>query len=299
MSTPQLDESILRVIDERALALEEQLNANVLFYVGRIHPAYLKPFRTFLEDIAANKTKKKDSVAILLETGGGSVQTVEKMVELIRAHYTGTVTFIVPDMAMSAGTVLCMSGNRIMMDYSSSLGPIDPQVLVKKNGEEMYVPALGYLDKVAELIGKSADNTLTAAEFALLKDLDLGLLRSYEQARDLSVELLKKWLIEYKFKDWIVHETTPELLGQPVTDEQRHARADEIARMLGDNRLWHSHGRFIGINTLRDILRLRIDDYTHDDKLRPAIRTYTDLLTDYMSRQGMKFVLHSPHVKLF
>ena len=238
MSTPKLDESILRVIDEQASSLEEQFQANVMFYMGRIHPAYLRPFRTFLEEIADGK-HKKDSAVIFIETGGGSVQTVEKMVELIRAHYSGKVTFVVPDMAMSAGTVLCMSGDAIMMDYSSSLGPIDPQVLVKKNGEEAYVPALGYLDKVDELIEKSANGTLTAAEFALLKDMDLGLLRSYEQARDLSVELMKKWLIEYKFKDWRVHQGPSKNKGKAVTDKERYARAEDIAKMMGDNRLWH------------------------------------------------------------
>ena len=47
---------------------------------------------------------------------------------------------------MSAGTILCMSGDKIFMDYASILGPIDPQVPTPDTGD--YVPALGYLDKV-------------------------------------------------------------------------------------------------------------------------------------------------------
>lgn len=43
------------------------------------------------------------------------------------------------------------SGDKICMDYSSALGPIDPQVF---NGE-LWVPALGYLEKVEELVAKS------------------------------------------------------------------------------------------------------------------------------------------------
>lgn len=66
---------------------------------------------------------------------------VEKMVEIIRNKYQ-KVYFVVPDYAMSAGTIFCMSGEKIYMDYSSSLGPIDPQVY---NGKE-FVPALAYLD---------------------------------------------------------------------------------------------------------------------------------------------------------
>ena len=57
------------------------------------------------------------------------------------------------------------------MDYSSSLGPIDPQVF---NGKE-WVPALGYLDKVNEMIEKAKNNMLTNAEFLVLQSLDLAL----------------------------------------------------------------------------------------------------------------------------
>ena len=53
-----------------------------------------------------------------------------------------------------------MSGDRIYMDYTSSLGPIDPQI---HNGKE-FVPALGYLDKVEKMIQKSAEGKLTDAE---------------------------------------------------------------------------------------------------------------------------------------
>ena len=72
------------------------------------------------------------------------------------------------------------------MDYSSSLGPIDPQVYNGMN----WVPALGYLDKVEELICKSAKGTLTQAELVMLTQQDLAMLRRHEQARDLTVALL-------------------------------------------------------------------------------------------------------------
>lgn len=57
-----------------------------------------------------------------------------------------------PDYAYSAGTIFCMSGDSIHMDYYSVLGPIDPQV---QNKEGKLVTALGYLDKVKELVEKA------------------------------------------------------------------------------------------------------------------------------------------------
>lgn len=143
------------------------------------------------------------------------------------------------------------------MDYTSSLGPIDPQVPLE-NGQ--LVPALGYIDKVNELIEKSAQNRMTDAELVMLQRLDLATLRRYEQARDLSVNLLKQWLVKYKFKDWAQHQCTNP--GSVVTPEEKEARAEQIARDLSDNNRWHSHGRMIGINTLTGSLKLKIEDYT-------------------------------------
>ncbi|MBI4646281.1 MAG: hypothetical protein HY738_06710 [Bacteroidia bacterium] len=113
------------------------------------------------------------------------------------------------------------------MDYSSSLGPIDPQVYNGKN----WVPALGYLDKVEELIEKSANNQLTEAEFMILQKIDLAELRSFEMARNLTIALLKDWLVNYKFKDWNTHKSNE----QPVTKEEKEKRAEDIANKLSNN----------------------------------------------------------------
>ena len=190
---------------------------------------------------------------------------------------------------MSAGTILCMSGDRIYMDYSSALGPIDPQVF---NGKD-WVPALGYLDKVEQLLERARNSTLSNAEFLILQGIDLAMLSRYEQARDLTITLLKKWLVEYKFKDWTVHGTNPVKLNQPVTHQEKIERAEEIAKQLGDNKLWHSHGRMIGPATLLSLVRLKIDDYSHDTTLRPLVRSYNDLLVEYIARSDYKFFMHS------
>ena len=167
------------------------------------------------------------------------------------------------------------------------MGPIDPQVF---NGKEL-VPALGYLDQVEKFIQKSADNELTEAELILLQNQDLAALSQYEQAKNLTVTLLKKWLVEHKFKDWTQHSST----GKPVTPAEKQARAAEIATTLSDNRIWHSHGRKIGIKTLtgHQKLRLQIDDYSLDYELRARIRQYSNLLMDYIKRYDHRFFLHS------
>lgn len=283
----KLDDHVKEALDKRLEPLEVHFDADCAFYYGPIFPSVEKRFREFIELLKAD-AGTKDRLALFLNTSGGSAETVEKMVEIIRHHYS-EVFFIVPDEAMSAGTIFCMSGDKIYMDYSSSLGPIDPQVY---NGKD-WVPALGYLDQVEQMIEKSARNELTDAEMIILQNQDLALLSQFEQAKNLTVTLLKKWLVEYKFKDWTTHQTTPSLLNQPVTLAEKEARASEIATMLGNNKVWHSHGRRISSTTLTNFIRLKIEDYSADNTLRSAIRAYNDFLTDYISRHDAKFFLHS------
>ena len=281
------DKTIKEILNHNLSQLEAYFESDVIFYYGEIHPSYEKYFRDFIEDLK-EENNLKTRLTIILNTSGGSAETVEKMVEIIRHHYS-EVYFIVPDFAMSAGTIFCMSGDKIFMDYSSSLGPIDPQVF---NGT-MYVPALGYLDKVNELLEKAKDGTLSQAEFIILQNQDLAMLRSFEQAKELTITLLKKWLMEYKFKDWVYHRTDFEKLGKSVSIEEKEKRAAEIADMLGDNKKWHSHGRMISISTLKNIIKLEIEDYSFNIELRNLIRNYNDLLTEYIARNGYKVFLHS------
>lgn len=284
-----LDDSVRVTLKDRLEAIEKYFDADAVFFFGPIYPGVEKRFRDFIEPLRHDGAEKgRSRLVALLNTPGGSAETVEKLVDIIRFHYR-EVFFVVPDSAMSAGTIFCMSGDRIYMDYSSSLGPIDPQVY---NGKE-WVPALGYLDQVEKMIKKSAANQLTNAELIILQNLDLAMLSRYEQAKNLAITLLKKWLVEFKFKDWTAHGTDPDKKNSPVTAEEKERRAEDIAAKLSDNKHWHSHGRMISASTLRLHLRLAINDYSDDRVLTQLIRDYNDLLVDYVMRQGYSTFLHS------
>ena len=282
-----LDSSIADLINQQAEALEDKLKSDVVFYHGSIYPQYFRHFRNFIEEVEDQSKRTEQAISVVLRTGGGSAETTERMVGVLRQHYK-TVNFVVPDVAMSAGTIFCMSGDKIYMDYASSLGPIDPQVPTPDTGD--YVPALGYLDKIAEITSKGS---LTPADVVLLKSIDLAKLALFEQARDLSVDLLKDWLVRYKFKDWKKHRTTNP--GKNVTTAQKAERAEEIARELANHKRWRSHGRNLDVVKLAE-LRIEIDDYSKDPDLRQAIRGYNDPLTGYVDRLQYPFYLHSRHV---
>lgn len=192
------------------------------------------------------------------------------------------MSFIVPNFAMSAGTILVMCGDDIFMDYYSVLGPIDPQV---RKGDR-YVPALGYLEQYERLKQKGHD--LSAAEMIMIEKFDLAEMYEFEEVRELSVSLLKSWLVKYKFKTWTVTDSSK----SPVTLAMREARAEDIARKLNDIKTWHSHGRGISMKMLIDEVNLRISDFGSDQKLNSAVRAYTTLLDDYMGKCGHSRACH-------
>ncbi|WP_336056917.1 SDH family Clp fold serine proteinase [Nitratireductor sp. CH_MIT9313-5] len=287
---PLLDKVIFDTVGTAEEEVENLLQCDLLYYYGELRTGAIPHFRDVVEHLC-DRNGKRDAVGICLTTPGGQAEAVEKMVEIVRHHYKQFFA-IVPRAAMSAGTIFCMAADKIYMDYASSLGPIDPQVPDRE--DRVLVPALGYLDKVEELIAKSHNNQISPAEFQILQNLDLAMLRFYEQSKELSISLLKKWLAEYKFKDWLTHRTTNP--GTRVTDDEKQKRAEEIATKLSDNNLWHSHGRMIGMEKLRKELRLEIEDYGLVQEQREAIRRYSDTLTGYLERQGISMFVYNRHI---
>ena len=267
-------------LNEHLDKLEDILNADVLTIFG--------PMRTGLDKIVKEAVElfqnRRTTIAVILDTLGGTAEVVERMVDVIRHHYD-EVDFLIPDRAMSAGTIFTMAGDRIFMGYFSGLGPIDPQV--EKDGR--LFPALGYLTQYERLCKKAANRELNTAELILLEKLELVELYEFEQARELSHELLTNWLSTYKFKDWNTHSST----GKPVTDEERVQRAEEVASVLSNNERWHSHARTISRNTLRSELRLKIENFEDIPGLSVAIDEYVGLIKDYVQRERLLWFVHT------
>lgn len=275
-----LDNYIKQQLEQHVTKIEDLLGADVLTVISPIMPGLENTVRDAVEKLAPRKA----ALAIILDTQGGIVEVVERMVQTVRQHY-GEVLFIIPNRAMSAGTVFVMSGDRILMDYFSCLGPIDPQI--EKDGR--LPPALSYLSQFERLNAKAAQGTLTSAEYALLTKMDLGELFQFEQARELSTELLIKWLSNYKFKNW----QTTASNGTPVTAAMKESRARQIAEMLNRNDRWHSHGRALNMQTLVGELNLVIEDYSQMGELGPTVREHFDLIQDFMNREKFPSFVHT------
>ncbi|KMO11107.1 hypothetical protein SQ03_28135 [Methylobacterium platani JCM 14648] len=263
----------------------DYIKADVISLMAPMQHNIVEWVRECIEEIK----EKRDRLIVILETEGGSIQVVERIADLLRHHYPNEVSFLIPSHAMSAGTVLAMSGDNIYMDYFSILGPIDPQIVSRSKGD-IYIPALGYLQKYEELISKSKKNTITDAEIAfLIAKFDPAELYHFEQARDLSVELLKKWLVKYKFKNWVTTRTKK----IPVTPDMKEEMADSIAKKLNDIRRWKSHDRGLTMRVIDKEINLSIEDFGLDKDLNDKIRSYYRLLQDYMITVRQSMAIHT------
>jgi len=145
----QLEKMNQSVMTDLLVKLETKLDADVFTYYGEIVNGMERHVKDIIETLAQDP-QKHDKIYVVLTTPGGSLPPVQRMVDILR-HFYQEVNFIVPDYAYSAGTIWCMSGDNIYMNYYSTLGPIDPQV---QNKDGNLVAALGYLDKINELLEK-------------------------------------------------------------------------------------------------------------------------------------------------
>lgn len=280
MDLPPLDQLALDALNERLSKLEQNLSADGITVFGPI--LYGVDNRVY-QAVRSNGTKREKAV-VVIDTVGGLAEVVERMVHVLRHSYKELI-FIVPDKAMSSGTIFVMAGDRILMNPFSTLGPIDPQIFK----DQKLIPALSYLNQFEALVEKSKRGELTTAEYALIEKLDLGELDTFKQARDLSVELVKNWLANYKFKDW----TETETRRAPVDQKMREERAKQIAEALSNNERWHSHARGLNIDVLRDELNLRVEDYSEDAQLFGVIHGYFDLFLDMMRQKKVESFVHT------
>lgn len=274
------------LLHNQLVEIEKVIQGDVLAYFGPI----IDPVHDLLRVALDSLDNRGQKLAVILETEGGFAESAERLHRLFRHNYN-VVDFIVPSFAMSAGTVLVMSGDAIYMDYSSVLGPIDPQV---RRGDERQVSALGYIEKYEKLMEKATTpgGLNTAEMMYLVQHFDPGDISQYEHARDLTIALLEEWLVKFKFKDWKITRTR----GIKVTPKLKSRRAVEIARELGNTKRWHSHARGIPMAILdmdKPGLNLQIVDFGTDATLGSAIRQYYVLLKDYMLRRGHSIVWHT------
>lgn len=263
LSVQELESELLRLISEYNRHRETYLFVYAAA-IGKPIPSVSLEQSDFylIQDLLRDK-KDINKVDFYIETPGGSGETAEEIVGFLRSNFEN-VSFVVSGEAKSAGTILVLSGDEILMTETGSLGPIDAQVRIGRS----VVSASDYMDWVTskrEEAGKQGNlNPFDATMIAQISPGELGnVFHALEFAKDLVVE----WLPKYKFKNWGVTETQK----KPVTDEMKQQRAKEIAEDLTERFKWRTHGRSIKIDELTNDVKLKIIKIDDDLKLSDIV----------------------------
>jgi len=100
-------------------------------------------FYIFRDLLSGQETKIK--VDVYLETPGGSGETAEEIGRFLHNNFD-TVSFVISGEAKSAGTIIVLSGDEILMTETGSLGPIDAQVKIGRS----IVSAYDYMEWIRD-----------------------------------------------------------------------------------------------------------------------------------------------------
>jgi hypothetical protein len=213
-------------------------------------------------------------IDIIIATPGGSAEQVAKFVDKLRPRFTN-VAFIIPSIAMSAGTIFALSGDEIIMDSRAYIGPIDPQV---PNKDGHYVPAQAILALIDD-IQKRGENLLAKGQkppwtdLQILRQLDGKEIGNALNVSRYSIELAENYLRNYKFKTWDKHSD-----GRKVEDTEKEKRASEIAKTLCSNEQWKTHSRGITREAAWSECKIKITHLENIAGLNKAIRRFWALI---------------------
>lgn len=187
-----------------------------------------------------------DGLDLVLHTPGGNVAATESLVEYLKSMFTD-IRVVIPQLAMSAGTMIALASNQIVMGKHSSLGPIDPQI----GG----LPAHGIMEEFERARREiQADPSTIPLWQPIIAKYSPTLIGECEKAVSWANQMVHAWLVAGMFS----------------ADHDSSQKADAVVSELASHALTLSHDRHIS-NVKAKSLGLNILDLEGDQKLQEAV----------------------------
>jgi hypothetical protein len=159
---------------------------------------------------------------LILHTPGGETAATESLVDYLRSIFGTNIRAIIPQLAMSAGTMIACACKQIIMGKHSSLGPIDPQF--------QGVPAHGVVEEFNRAYKEIRQDNIKAAVWQpIINKYPPAFIGECEKAIQWSNEMVKDWL----------------LTGMLQDRENSENIANTIIGELGNHALTKSHARHL------------------------------------------------------
>jgi hypothetical protein len=195
--------------------------------------------------VQGHKTNELD---LILHSPGGSPEAAESIVHYLRSKFTH-IRVVVPQLAMSAATMIACAANRVLMGKHSSLGPTDPQLFLNTPLGPRLVPAQAIIEQFELAKSECRDPALLRAWAPILPQYGPDILVTCENASKLSRELVRQWLAKYM----LAH----------LPARRRGEIVRRCAAYLTSHKKHATHGRHIDRETLRS-KGMQIDDLEID-----------------------------------
>jgi Serine dehydrogenase proteinase len=233
--------TIRQELIRRIEGFDPQTPRRLLLYVANIdHPASqltatdIVPLGDALASLG-----KVDRLDVLLHTTGGSGDMAEKFVEMCRSHCSVELRVIVPNMAKSAGTLIALGADVIVMGYCSELGPIDPQIPIIVGNKPQGVSAWTFI-RTRDLLQQKAQEAIARGEnpavyLQQLAGVDPVFVTHCEQLMTFARQLVRKFIF-----------------GRLPVQQLAEERAKQVVDFLGNVEEHISHGRLISARELRE-----------------------------------------------
>ena len=192
-----------------------------------------------------------ESTELLLHTPGGSIDAAEKLIRTVRGRVgEAQIHIVVPDFAKSAGTLMILGADRVVMSDMSELGPIDPQMrFMDSNGQVRWQPVQNYLDAYDEYTRTLTENPDNVPARMMLDRLDPVTVKLWRAVRDRARQSAEYLLKTGMFRD-------------------NDGNWSQTAGELLDTRRWLSHSQMISWKDVHDPHIGLVVDYLHSESER-------------------------------
>ena len=210
---------------------------------------------------------KAKGLDLILHTQGGDAAATESLVDYLRAMFGHDIRAIIPQLAMSGGTMIACASREILMGKQSSLGPIDPQF--------SGIPAHGVVEEFARA-KKEIEQSAAAIPVwqPIIAKYPPTFIGECEKAIAWSNEMTKEWLSS----------------GMFANDKEAGRKIAVIIEELGDHALTKSHARHLPMHKCRE-MGLKVSAIEESQELQDAILSvhHTCMLT-FSQTQALKII---------
>ncbi len=136
---------------------------------------------------AVYKLDSSKGLDLLLHTPGGETAATESIVNYLRSKFDKDIRVIVPQLALSGGTMIACAAKQIVMGKQSSLGPIDPQL----GG----VSATGVIEEFRQALAEVMANPTKAPIWQqVVAKYPPAFVGECQRSKDWSESIVKDWL---------------------------------------------------------------------------------------------------------